>query len=76
MGVLGPRRVQVDKDGNPTELPVKLIDNEYTLLASTDMVFIDPVGTGYSTAAEGANPTAPSALWALLRTCLTRIPWA
>ena len=56
MGVLGPRRVQVDKDGNPTELPVKLIDNEYTLLALTDMVFIDPVGTGYSTAAEGTNP--------------------
>ena len=56
MGVLGPRRVQVDKDGSPTELPAKLIDNEYTLLASTDIVFIDPVGTGYSTAAEGTNP--------------------
>ena len=56
IGALGPRRVQVNKDGSPTELPVKLIDNEYTILASTDMVFIDPVGTGYSTAAEGTKP--------------------
>ena len=56
LGALGPRRVQVDETGNPTGLPVKIIDNEYTILGLTDLVFIDPVGTGYSTAAEGTDP--------------------
>ena len=39
---LGPRRVKV-KDGKAT-----IVDNGDTLLAATDLVFIDPVGTGYS----------------------------
>lgn len=50
LGVLGPRRVPVSDDGGltPVPPPYKLLDNEYTLLEETDLVFIDPAGTGYS----------------------------
>lgn len=52
LGLLGPRRVlsgDVDKLQPP---PYRLVDNEHTLLTETDLVFIDPVSTGYSRAAE------------------------
>lgn len=48
LGVLGPRRVQVDDLGNLPPPPYRLIDNVYSLLDQTDLVFIDPVSTGYS----------------------------
>lgn len=48
MGMLGPRRVLLDPDGNPLPPPGLLVDNEYSLLDRTDLVFIDPVTTGYS----------------------------
>lgn len=53
MGVLGPRRVQMEYDGNLPRPPYQLTDNEYSLLDQTDLVFIDPVSTGYSRPAEG-----------------------
>ena len=40
-------------DGSPTPPPYKLVDNEYSILDKTDLVFIDPVGTGYSRTAPG-----------------------
>ena len=46
MGFLGPRRVSLDADGNVTKFPAPLIDNEYSILDMTDLVFIDPVNTG------------------------------
>lgn len=53
MGVLGPQRVLMDEVGNPTPPPYQLVNNEYSLLDVSDLVFIDPVSTGYSRAAPG-----------------------
>jgi carboxypeptidase C (cathepsin A) len=52
LGLLGPRRVVLEADGMPLPPPYKLQDNEYSLLDETDLVFIDPVSTGYSRAAK------------------------
>ena len=52
MGALGPKRVKMLDDGNLPPAPYQLIDNEGTWLDETDLVFIDPVGTGYSRAAR------------------------
>ena len=45
MGLMGPRRVELGADAEA--LP-RIIDNEYSFLSMTDLVFIDPVGSGYS----------------------------
>jgi len=55
MGAFGPRRV-VTSNAEPTPPPpYKLVDNTGTLLDKTDMVFIDPVGTGFSHAVGKAQ---------------------
>jgi carboxypeptidase C (cathepsin A) len=51
LGSLGPKRVVMDPDGRPLPPPYRFADNPYTLLDQTDLVFIDPVSTGYSRAA-------------------------
>jgi len=49
MGVFGPKRVDVPSDGtNAGAAPYTVVDNPLSLLDVTDLVFIDPVGTGYS----------------------------
>ncbi len=53
LGVLGPRRVVMDADGDLPKPPFKLTDNQYSLLDETDLVFIDPISTGYSRAVDG-----------------------
>ena len=50
LGVLGPRRVLMDDDGMPYPPPGRLVDNEHSLLDTADLVFIDPIGTGFSRA--------------------------
>jgi carboxypeptidase C (cathepsin A) len=57
MGAFGPKKVLLDDDGNPLPPPFKLVNNQFTLLDSTDLVFIDPVGTGYSRPAAGVPNT-------------------
>lgn len=52
LGALGPRRVYFHPDGTPTPPPYHLVDNDQTILDKTDLVFIDPVSTGYSRAAQ------------------------
>ena len=52
MGALGPRRTKMAPDGALPPPPYVLEDNPHTWLAFTDLVFIDPVGTGYSRAAS------------------------
>jgi len=47
LGAIGPKRVETMDDGMPPP-PYRVIPNEHTWLADTDLVFIDPVGTGYS----------------------------
>jgi len=56
MGAAGPKRVALDDNGSAPQPPYHLVDNEQTWLPYTDLVFIDPVGTGYSRAAPGVNP--------------------
>jgi len=48
MGALGPRRVVVNDGGFAPPPPVQLVDNDYSILDATDLVMIDPVGTGFS----------------------------
>jgi carboxypeptidase C (cathepsin A) len=50
MGALGPRRVAMDPEGRALPPPYKFLDNPYSILDLTDVVFIDPVSTGYSRA--------------------------
>lgn len=51
MGCLGPKRVAYgDDEGHAPAPPYKLVDNESSILDSTDLVFIDPITTGYSRA--------------------------
>jgi len=52
LGAVGPRRVQMLADGKMPPPPYRLVDNEFTWLDQADLVFIDPVGTGYSRAAK------------------------
>lgn len=49
MGVIGPRRVVLDRDVNPSNVPpFGVADNPNSLIDVADLVFIDPVGTGWS----------------------------
>ncbi len=52
LGALGPRRVLMGPEGEQPDPPYRLVDNPYTWLDVTDLVFIDPVLTGYSRPAE------------------------
>lgn len=52
LGTLGPRRVKMLDDGLMPPPPYEMVDNDQTWLDQTDMVFIDPVGTGYSRATK------------------------
>src|SRR5215471_5009034 len=56
LGAFGPRRVEMGDAGALLPPPYKLVDNEYSLLDVTDLVFIDPVSTGYSRPAPGESP--------------------
>ncbi|MGO9197202.1 MAG: S10 family peptidase [Acidimicrobiales bacterium] len=53
LGLLGPRRVMMGDAGALAPPPYGLTDNTETLLAHSDLVFIDPVSTGYSRVVEG-----------------------
>lgn len=53
LGAFGPRRVQMGDAGTLLPPPYKLVDNDASLLDITDLVFIDPVSTGYSRAVPG-----------------------
>lgn len=56
LGAVGPKRVPIDDFEKPQPPPYKAIDNEFTWLWDTDLVFIDPVGSGFSRAAPGETP--------------------
>jgi len=48
LGAIGPKRVKMPDDGSSPSPPYLLTDNAETWLDQADLVFIDPVGTGYS----------------------------
>lgn len=55
LGALGPRRVKMNPDGTLPPPPFRLEDNKYSLLNASDLVFIDPVATGFSRPGKGQN---------------------
>lgn len=52
LGAFGPRRVKMNDDGSQPAPPFALVDNEYSILNASDLVFIDPVATGFSRPAK------------------------
>ncbi|HNP96186.1 MAG TPA: peptidase S10 [Cyclobacteriaceae bacterium] len=50
LGLFGPQLTKVDSDARMDDgaAPYPLVNNNYGILDLTDLVFIDPVGTGYS----------------------------
>jgi carboxypeptidase C (cathepsin A) len=77
MGALGPQRVSFGASGTIPPMPVKVLDNLENWLPFTDLVFIDPVGTGFSRALkensssdgsakagnQSAGPSEDTAFW-------------
>ena len=53
VGALGPRRVVFNRDGSLPPPPAQLSDNRESWLPFTDLVFIDPIGTGFSGPSRG-----------------------
>lgn len=57
LGILGPKRLDLPGDGTqPPRPPARVIDNPQSILDVCDLVFIDPVSTGYSRAEKDAKP--------------------
>lgn len=57
MNFFGPKQVAGSENGiELPEIPYQLIDNEHTLLSHSDLVFVDPIGTGYSRATNEIDP--------------------
>lgn len=55
MGGLGPKRILLNEDGSAPPPPYQIVDNEYSWLGKTDLVFIDPMMTGFSRPVEGSD---------------------
>lgn len=55
LGAIGPRAMAVNDKGELVGPPPRLVDNPSTWLDMTDLVFVDPVGTGYSRTADGKD---------------------
>jgi carboxypeptidase C (cathepsin A) len=56
LGTAGPRRLKLTENGEVPPPPNTVVDNEFTWLRATDLVFIDPVSTGFSRPAPGEDP--------------------
>lgn len=57
LGMLGPKRVDFPGDGtNPPAPPARLVNNAFSVLDVADLVFVDPVSTGYSRVGEKGKP--------------------
>jgi carboxypeptidase C (cathepsin A) len=56
LGALGPRRAKMNPDGSQPAPPFALVDNEYSVLNASDLVFIDPVATGFSRPVKEEKP--------------------
>jgi carboxypeptidase C (cathepsin A) len=81
LGGLGPRILETPASGAAPSPPVHLVDNPSTWLVFTDLVFVDPVGTGFSHGkGKEENPDKPfwnvqgdlNSLGAVVRRWLTR----
>jgi carboxypeptidase C (cathepsin A) len=81
LGGLGPRIMETPENGGVPRPPARLIDNPATWLGFTDLVFVDPVGTGFSRGkGKEENPDKPfwdvradiASLGTVIRLWLTR----
>lgn len=63
MGVMGPRRVRTPGTDHAGPPPYELVDNTATLLDKTDIVMIDPIGTGFS---HPLGETEGTEFWGLM----------
>ena len=79
LGALGPRRVVMTEEGQLPPPPYRLTDNAYSLLDQTDLVFIDPMLTGYSRPVAGEKAKdfltsrKTSNRWAISSGCIPRV---
>lgn len=55
LGMLGPKRIKLPDDASSLAPPYELVNNPHSLLDVTDLVFIDPVSTGFSRPADGED---------------------
>jgi carboxypeptidase C (cathepsin A) len=55
LGAIGPKIIEANDNGQLIGPPPRLIDNPSSWLSFTDLVFVDPVGTGYSHAVDGKD---------------------
>jgi carboxypeptidase C (cathepsin A) len=62
LGAAGPRIMEPVPTGAVPNPPVRIVDNPSTWLAFTDLVFVDPVGTGFSRG-EGKDENPGKAFW-------------
>jgi len=62
LGSFGPKRLQISAPNSDVPTPYQLVDNTESLLDTTDLVFIDAIGTGYSQAIE---PNTNQTFWAV-----------
>ncbi len=58
IGVMGPKRLALPDDLKADPETFKLVDNPYSPLDATDLVFVDPASTGFSRVAPGVSPSA------------------
>jgi carboxypeptidase C (cathepsin A) len=55
IGGLGPQRVYFEADGNLPPPPAKMLNNPESWIGFTDLVFVDPIGTGFSRVIDQAD---------------------
>jgi len=55
LSAIGPKTIVTAGDGSFPAVPARLETNPYSWIAFTDLVFIDPVGTGYSRTLPGPD---------------------
>jgi len=69
LGAMGPKRVALNDDGTLPPPPGHLVTNESSWLPFTDMVFVDPVGTGYSRLGgkKKVKATSDGSVWGVRR---------
>ncbi len=61
IGAIGPRRAVFGESGEMLPSPVRMTDNTESWLAWSDLIFLDPIGTGWSRALEDSKSPSDSA---------------
>lgn len=58
LGAIGPKHLAFGSQSDTPSSPINLTDNAYTWLEFTDLVFVDPIGTGFSRSLVGESASA------------------